>query len=113
MKKNVQVLFSLVGVEYQLLAGLAAEGWSSQIFPSPAFKTTLCTMHWLQFRLKYKLQQKMMLAHLILSLAEGTHTYVSVWMDSFRKIKKIWFQNSVLSLFIEGQNTKQLVLFNG
>ena len=87
MNKNVQVLFSLVGVEYQLLAGLAAEGWSSEIFPSPAFKTTLCTMHWLQFRLKYKLQQKMMLAHLILSLAEGTHTslkatFVSVWMDT-------------------------------
>ena len=96
MKKNVQVLFSLVGVEYQLLAGLAAEGWSSQIFPSPAFKTTLCTMHWLQFRLKYKLQQKMMLAHLILSLAEGTHTsliafVVSVWMEFYKKKKKIWF----------------------
>ena len=78
MNKNVQVLFSLVGVEYQLLAGLAAEGWSSEIFPSPAFKTTVYTMHWLQFRLKYKLQQKMMLAHLILSLAEGTHLCVGV-----------------------------------
>ena len=74
MNKNVQVLFSLVGVEYQLLAGLAAEGWSSEIFPSPAFKTTVYTMHWLQFRLKYKLQQKMMLAHLILSFGRrDTH----------------------------------------